>query len=205
MRRASAFFLSFCFGFVMVLATGCGYGFYKSRSPWLESEGIHSIYLRPIRNGTYKPGVENTVYNALLHVLLTHQKIRIVSHEEEADAILSGTVDSASYGVSLTKGAKDLEKGDRLKESFQGVNVATVYTASLGCSFSLVRRNPVPGKSPNLWSGGFGRSKPFPATNQLDVVGTTSALINETEFDRALGDLAKLILADMHEDMLSQF
>jgi hypothetical protein len=56
-----------------------------------------------------------------------------------------------------------------------------------------------------LWSGGFSKSKPFPANNQLGVFGTTSALINESEFDRVLRDLAEGIAADMHESMLAGF
>ncbi len=190
---------------IAALLQGCGYGFYASKSPWLEREGVRAIYIRPIRNGTYKPGVENTVYNALLKTLQTNRKIRIVQREEEADAILSGAVDSAAYSPGPTVGVSTLRYGDQLRTTFQAVSIPTTYYASLGCSFALTLRSPQPGKSSGLWSGGFGRSKPFPATNQLDVLGTTSALINETEFDRALGDLAKLILVDMHEDMLSQF
>mgnify|MGYP001574673287 CR=1 FL=1 len=83
--------------------------------------------------------------------------------------------------------------------------VASEYQASLTAAFALVRRRATPGKKPMIWTAPFSRLKRFPANNRLDVLGTTSALINESEFDRALGDLAESMMGDVHESMLSMF
>lgn len=55
------------------------------------------------------------------------------------------------------------------------------------------------------WSAGFGRSMTFAATNQLDVPGTTSVLINESNFDRTLADMAHLMMYDMNEALFNAF
>lgn len=56
-----------------------------------------------------------------------------------------------------------------------------------------------------IWASGFSRAKGFPATNQLDAFGNTSPLINESEFDRALKDLAESLTGDLHESILAGF
>ena len=41
--------------------------------------------------------------------------------------------------------------------------------------------------------------------NQLGVIGNTSALINDSEFERSLADLAASMMGDLHESMLAMF
>ena len=45
----------------------------------------------------------------------------------------------------------------------------------------------------------------FPGNNQLGVFGTTSHLINESEFERALQELSERVALDMTENLFSMF
>jgi len=189
-----------------VLLGSCGYTFQNSRNTLYEKEGIQKIYVSPVGNSTLKGGVESLVYNNLVKVLVAHRKVTVVSHPDDADAILSGGVSGASFGGSATAPVSNLNPtslGPTLPTS--GYYVWTEYTATLSCSFTLVRAKAIAGRKSVIWSGGFTRSKAFPGANQLDVLGTTSPLINESEFDRALADLARIGMDDIHESMLAMF
>ena len=79
------------------------------------------------------------------------------------------------------------------------------YVAVLGCDFTLrtIEGRGVPVEV--LWKGGLSRSKPFPANNQLWSLGSTSALINESELERSLGDVAEQMGRDAVQSMLEDF
>jgi outer membrane lipopolysaccharide assembly protein LptE/RlpB len=195
--------------------TGCGYGFQGSHSELMEKENIHRVFIKPLLNNTYKPGVENVVYNALVKSLLIHRRVQLVQKEEDADAILTGSVGLAQFsgapsttadklsplGLPLKEGSVNIKDGARLSN----ISMVTLYTALLSCSFSLNRTQNLPNRRNALWAASFSRQKPFPASNQLDVPGATSALINESEFERALGELAIGMMDDVHESMLAMF
>ena len=198
-------------------STGCGYGFQGSRNELWQKEGISRIYVKPLTNDTYKPGVENVVYNALVRTLLARRRVSVVTSEADADAILSGTVNIAQFvpggpttadrlapfSLNLPPNSVKIDYGSRVP--LGSITVASVYTANMTCSFDLQRRAPNPKQKMKVWTGAFPRSKPFPASNQLDVPGTTSALINESEFERALGEMAVSMADDVHESMLDMF
>jgi hypothetical protein len=183
---------------------GCGYTLQNSKNPLLEEAGVKRIYVSPIRNESFKPGVENLLYNELVRTLSVGRRVALVTKKEEADAVLEGVVSEASYAMNLATNADAIFPRDR-----KGVNliVATEYRASLGCSFRLVRSREYR-KSPTgemLWESGFNRSRVFPGNNQKDEFGTTSPLINESEFDRALLEMAHSMMGDVHESMLAMF
>lgn len=191
-------------------SAGCGYVLQNSHSELLDKEGIRKVYVKPLFNATYKPGVENVVYNALIRTILAHRRVKVVQHESDADAVLQGTVTQAQFASIAGAAASSLPPtltapipGSGL--DIGNITIASVYNATLGCSFSLVRTVNIPGKKALVWSGAFTRNEPFPASNQLDVPGTTSALINESEFERALSDMATNMMGDVHESMLAMF
>ena len=208
-----------CFRFCSLLLpifalAGCGYSFQGSKNELLEKRGVERVYVKPFLNNSFKVGVENTVYNSLVKTLLSQKRVKVVNSKEEADAVIEGTVYSASFNsVGFTSADRLAPLSSNLpssqmkipEASFKNFSVATVLNASLSCNFALKRRVPRPSENPVLWSNTFSLSKPFPASNQLDVPGTTSALINESEFDRALGDMATAMMADVHESMLGLF
>ncbi len=187
---------------------GCGYGFQNSKNPLYTKEGIRKIFVEPVVNDTYKAGVENIVYNSLVRSLASHGRVILVHNKNDADALLKGVVRTANFGasaVSLTPGLNPQGFADREDLPTKRFAVSTEYMANLVCSFTLIRKNDVPQKRSLIWNSDFARSKPFPAANQLDVPGTTSALINESEFDRALLDLSRSMMDDVHESMLAMF
>lgn len=200
----------FLAGFLGCVASGCGYTLQNSHSDLVDKEGIHSIYVKPLINNTFKPGIENIVYNALIRSLLSHRQVKLAQSEETADAVLQGTVNVASFTVAAAAAASGLPPGlvNPLPGSGLDVStipVATIYNANLSCSFMLNRRFVPPGKKALLWGAPFSTFKPFQSANQLDVPGSTSALINESELDRALSELSIAMMADVDESMLEMF
>ena len=203
------------FGFILGLLavsamTGCGYTLQHTESPLLSRYGIRRVYVKPLKNDTFKPGVENLVYNELVKVVVANERIRLVATEVAADAVLEGTVTQASYAVAGSTTADQLFPTSSLlpnvKRPSNNITAATVYNATLSASFILHLPNvkkDVPGQ--NLWGGSFARSQPFPGNNQLAEFGTTSSLQNESEFDHALNELARSVMASFHESMLAQF
>lgn len=188
-------------------ASGCGYTLQNSRSVLAEKEGVRKIYVAPILNNTYKAGVENIVYNALVRTLSVHRRAVLVTREDEADAVLKGMVTQAKFGPSATVPANQLNPVNTLSSTdrLSTVLVATEYSVALVCSFELRRVHPSAQQKPVVWASSFSRGKPFAAANQLGTLGDTSALINESEFDRALLDLASSMMNDVHESMLAMF
>jgi len=185
---------------------GCGYTFQNSKNPLYLKEGVQKIYLQPMVNNSYKPGIENVLYNNLVRTLSIHQRVTLVSSKDDADAVLSGTIDWAGYGTSANSsvaGLRPIPLGVGLPTA--GFPVATEYMASLSCNFVLTRTKSKKGKKSVVWASSFSRAKPFPAANQLGVPGTTSALINDSEFDRAISDLSRSMMDDVHESMVGMF
>lgn len=197
-------FISLFLVFALFLG-GCGYTLQVSNNPLLK-QGIRKIYVPPVSNSTYKPGVESTVYNNLIRTILAHKKIILVHNPQKADAVLYGSVNTAMFSSAAgttVGGLNPQGLGGSLPTA--PFVISTIYTANLACSFSLVRTKPKKGQDSTVWSATFNRSEPFPASNQLDVPGTTSALINDSEFDRALSDLSRSMMDDVHESMLAMF
>lgn len=192
---------------VLVLLQGCGYGFQSSKSSSLRKEGVETVYVAPFTNNTYKPGVENLVYNSLVRGLSGYGRVKIVQSRALADAVLEGAVSTASFGSiasSYVSSMKPDGVGGNLPTA--GFSVAGAYQANLACSFSLNRtRIRKKGQSAQVWAASFSRTLSFAGANQLDVPGTTSSLINDSEFDRALTDMAKAMMDDVNNSMVAMF
>lgn len=200
--------------------SGCGYSLQSSyHSDALEKDGIHRIYIAPVVNNTYKTGVESVVYNATVRALTTFKGYKIVKNPAQADAILSSSVDGAVSQVGSPVTANQLNPGplQNAAARFADVLVASTYNAVLTCTFTLARGGPKPDKNikpkylppglrnPVVWASTITRMKPFPGSNQLGVLGDTSPLINDSEFDRALLDLAQQTASDVREGIISRF
>lgn len=192
-------------GVILTLGSACGYTLQTAKSFELEKEGIHKIYIAPLVNDTYKSGVENVVFNALTRSLSVYRGITLVQNPGDADAVLSGSIANADSLVNSIATASNLNPSGFAPDSFSSLQVASEYLAILSCSFTLTRRVSVKKGSDTVWSGSFSRSKPFSASNQLAGLGTTSPLINDSEFDRTLADIAQNMMADVREAMLARF
>jgi hypothetical protein len=206
-------FFNWILGFSLLFGTSaCGYTLQGTHSHELEKEGVHSIYLAPARNDTYKVGLENVVYNAMLKSLAAYRGVHLVSDPDRADAILSMTVVQAEAQVAATNVAQSLNPltiGAAIPSKLPQLNnvaVANLYNAHLNVSFKLQRRNDYRVSAKKLlWAGSITRDQLFEASNQLGSLGTTSMLINESEFDRAIQNVSKDMMADAREAMLSRF
>lgn len=197
------FVLSSSLSFVL---SGCGYSLKGTKNPLLERAGIQKIYIASVVNNTYKAGIENILYNSLIKIMNANHQFTLVHHTEDADAILYSTIASATYvGMSGSPASQLSPGGIGVLPSVAGFAINTIYNATLTCSFSIAPTKPFNGKPVSLWSGTLSRSKPFSSANQLDVPGTTSPLINESEFERALTDLGSAIAADAHEKIIDVF
>lgn len=197
MNRLSQIFL---FLAIFFWGNGCGYSFQNSSHSLYDREGVEKIYVSQLTNNTYKAGVENIVYNNLIRVLTAHRKVILVRDPQLADAILYGSINTASYIPSATTPVSSLKPigvGTNLPTS--AFFVAFEYVATLDCSFVLRSSKKT------FWNYSNSRTKTFPASNQLSVPGTTGGLINESEFDRALSSLARSMMDDVHESMLEMF
>ncbi len=185
-----------------LLGPGCAYTFQNSKNPLAEKEGIRRVYIASMMNGTYKPGVENLIYNAVQRALAAHGRVILVGRPEDADGLLQGTVEIAESQPGSPGLAERIDPVNRFERNR---DIAAEYTAALRCSFSLLRREVVPGKRGVVWSGGFHRTKPFQTAFLNGIPGTTTALINDSEFDRILSELAVRVAEDLHESMLAVF
>ncbi len=195
------------FGLTFLGQASCGYTLKNTRREDLARIGVHTVFVRPVENNSYKPGVENLIYNQVVRTLAAYKSVRLVIRESDADAVLTGSVLGASYGPIANTAAVNLYPSGKV-ESLSGPSdrlVATLYSATLSASFALALRKPAAGQAPTVWSGSFSRTQVFSGNNQLDVYGTTSALINESEFYRALEVAGEALASDMHESMTSRF
>lgn len=249
---------------IPLIFSGCsGYAIKgDSKSAVLENIGIRKIFIMPLRNESYKAGVENTVYNALVREFSARGAIQIIQDKTKADAIIQGVIHTASYVPAGYSTANSLPP---VGTAPNNVIVASDYNATLACSFALLRINrkiydpdkneivpensydwfdlPPPDdpevikrialierdekcaelkqqikdenkpkkdvklKQPleTLWSARFSRTDTFQANNQLGVLGRTSELINDSEFERALKDMAESMMPDVHVALLERF
>lgn len=187
----------------LVAQAGCGYMFQNSRNPLLETEGIRRIYIAPVENNTYKNGIENVVYNSLLRTFLAKEMVSVVDAPEKADAILRTVVHQSGAenagGESLARG---LQGSGPLDVRIGEYPIISNYRAWLGCSFTLERNSPT---RDAVYSSSFTQNKTFLGNNRRGLEGTTSALINQSEFDRATRDLAEGMMYDLHEQMMARF
>ncbi len=188
--------------FILVMATGCGYTLQSTKTNSLKDDGIEKVYVAPVKNLTYKPGVENVIFNELTQVLLAGKRVAVVDNIEMADAVLESSVTNAAYVSTASTSASEIFPKN--VPGIDGFNVATEYQATVACQFSLVRRKAGRANTA-VWSTNFSRSRRFAGNNQKVAYGTTSALINESEFDRAIRETAHGMMLDLHESLVSRF
>jgi hypothetical protein len=193
--------VAFCLLLAAGLASGCGYTLQNSKNSSLREIGVEKIYVRPVKNKTYKAGVENLFYNELIQIMLAGKRVKIVDRPEIADAILEGVVNQAGYAASVTTPASAIFPST---VSAIEITVATEYQASVSATF-LLRRQTNGFPTSMIWSSSFSRARRFAGNNQKLEYGSTSALINESEFERALQEVAHGMMQDVHEAMLARF
>jgi hypothetical protein len=152
----------------------------------------------PVKNDSYKAGVEITLYNALRKRIAQGGYVRVVDNEKQADASISARVSEASYtpsGITTADQIAPVQTGP------SNVQIASGYNVILKVSFDLQSAR----EKKSLWKDQLSRQKTFSASTYLGSLGTTSALINESEFERALSELAASVVIDADESINSIF
>jgi hypothetical protein len=187
--------------FSLTLQACGGYHFRSASQSNLKAIGVEKIFIRGIKNESFKPGVEHLIMQALTRGLLTSGSVKLVQDEKEADAVLEGRILIAQYRaiVRTTSGAIYPSS-----VSVGRAQIATEYEASLECEFVLKRGGGVVDVEP-LFNQTFSNQRRFAGSNQKASYGTTSPLVNESEFGRALGELSTSMMRDVQESLLSRF
>jgi hypothetical protein len=180
------------------LLGACGYTLRGNTRYFFENHQIRTLYVAPVKNNSYKAGIEITVYNALRKRIAQGGYVRIVDSVRDADAEIRTTVTRASYnpaGITTTDQIAPVQTGP------SNIQIASAYLVDLGMEFELQDLR----SRKSLWRNSLGRQKTFNASTYLGPLGTTSALINESEFERTVGELATTIVLDAEESMNSVF
>ena len=154
--------------------------------------------MAPVRNDSFKAGVEITVYNAIRKRIAQGGYVRIVDQRSQADGEIRATISSASYtpaGITTADQLAPVQTGP------SNVQIASAYNVNMNISFEMESLKT----KKLLWSDAFVRQKSFSASTYLGSLGTTSALINESDFERTLGELSSSIVIDAEESMNSIF
>ena len=185
----------------LLLAFGlssCGYTLRGSSRPFFDRHGIKTLYVPPVKNQSYKAGAEITLYNALRKKMAQGGYVSVINDANLADATLSASVMDASYAPAAITTADQIAP---LGSGPNTVQIASSYDVTLKVAFILTdnKTNKV------LWRDVLRREKIFAATTYIGALGSTSALINDSDFERTLNDLSVGICEDAEELINSIF
>ncbi len=185
----------------LLILQGCGYSFQHGGPSPLKEQGVERLYIQRVQNQSMVPGLEMQLLNEMQRVILIHKKITLVQSIEQADAVLMTNIETAEYGSIAGTNVESLTPTTPAYNMTGAYVISTQYQAQFVCNFALHHRKS--GKI--LWSNQLVQLAPFPGANQREVPGTTSLLINQSEFGRTLTDLMRTMVNDMHESMLALF
>jgi hypothetical protein len=201
MTRLTQFFLSTLVAFGLSSSlNGCGYNLRGDTRPFFQEHNIHTLYVAPVKNDSYKAGVEITVYNSLRKRFARGGYVQLVDSPVHADAQITAEVIDASYAPQAITTTDRLPTVGQPGPSF--VLIAASYGVNLTVNFELIQLGRV---KKTLWKQGLTRAQNFQATEGLGPYGSTAALINESEFERLLSDLSVSVVTDAEESINTLF
>jgi hypothetical protein len=183
---------------LLALFSSCGYTLRGNTREFFNQQGIRTLYVAPVKNRSYKAGVEITIYNALRKRIAQGGYVRIVDQPGLADAEIEASVLEASYAPS---GITTVDQIAPVQTGPSNIQIASAYAVNLKVEFGLKKA----GGKGRIWSDTVTRQKTFTASTYLGALGTTSALINEGDFERSVGELAVNLVTDAEESMNSVF
>jgi hypothetical protein len=185
--------------FISMIASSCGYHMRGAERPFFKLHEIQTLYVYPVKNNSYKAGVEITFYNALRKKFSQGGYVRLVDKPEQADGFIAATVqDAAYYPLAVTTADKIANAGTI--QAPGSIQIASSYQVNMQVQVLLTDKN-----NKSLWSDVVSRNKSFAASNYMGALGSTSALINEGEFERTLNDLSVGIATDTEESINTIF
>ncbi|MGM0643143.1 MAG: LPS assembly lipoprotein LptE [Thermodesulfobacteriota bacterium] len=86
------FFFSVWISAVLLIVSGCGYGF-QSRGPL--QENVQTIHVALFKNNSYESGAETIFTSALINEIMDRSTTEL-ENEENADAVFRGVIKSVS-------------------------------------------------------------------------------------------------------------
>lgn len=178
-------------------SAGCGFQMRNIREERFTAWNISRIYVPPVVNQSYRVGLEAVLRNEWTKRLETSGVVHVVQNIEDADAILEPVLAAATRTGSAQSPTDQLAP---IGQGKAGIAFHSMYTANVTTSTRLVRKN-----GPVLWEASVSRSQPFPSNTKLGYLGTTSALINATETDRAYQELIEQLVQDSYRRMTDTF
>ncbi len=179
---------------------GCGYGFSGTKNPWA-AKGIKTVYIQMMTNNSLQAGIEIPFTTALTQEFERGGKVRVISDENAADAVVKGTISSFSSVINpsgLTSVASITT--DPAAQALSDMVIASEYIANASIEIQLVKKGGIV-----VWSQSFNRPKVYPAGNRFGLPGTTSSLINASMEQLALVDIAGFIASDVYDTMFEAF
>lgn len=185
--------------FFLLLLSGCGYTLRGQERPFFKIHDLKTLHVYPVRNNSYKAGVDITFYNALRKRFSQGGYVQLVDQPENADATIQTTISEAVFSP-LAVTTVDKIASSRSIPGPSSIQIASSYQVKMSVQFELKDR-----KNKVLWKDVVAKNKSFPASNYLGALGSTSALINEGEFERNLSDLSSGIAIDAEESINALF
>lgn len=172
------------------LFAGCAYRFQGAHNP-LKELGVQKIYVTGFRNLTYRPGVEQLFTSAMIREIGRAKAFELVNSEQEADAVLSGSVTAAESAPGSSK---------VFKVDGRTIDIAIEFNASVTCAVELRdRRNRV------IFSQSVAGSKVHPGSAAKGDLGATAPLTNDSEQRLAIQFLASQMMASVYQRMIDTF
>ena len=183
-----------------IMSSGCGYSFSGLKNPWA-AKGIKTVYIRMVINNSLKAGIEIPFTTALAKEFERGGKVRVVSDEKDADGIVIGLIGSFASiinpsGVTSVASLSNSPDAQALSDML----IASEYIAMANITVSLQKRD-----GPVLWSQTFSRPKVYPAGNRFGLQGTTSALIDASQEQLSLVEIAGFMAGDVYDTMFEAF
>ncbi|MBW2315618.1 MAG: hypothetical protein JRH10_15690 [Deltaproteobacteria bacterium] len=114
------------------LGTGCGYSVvrYKGAIP-----GVQTLAIANLENGTFEPGVESVVLDALRREAIQRDGLRLIENPEVADLVIDGRVRTLRVNA----------------RSFTSVVLSVEYDVTLGLALTATRQDgeliPIDGRA----------------------------------------------------------
>lgn len=189
-------------GFLFTVSmTGCGGYSFESRGNTWKKEGVQRVFISTLENKTLKTGVEVPFAAALMREFSRGNRIKLVGKEHEADAILEAAVEIVDTRSFSQATVAQISPNDPKAQELSDFAVTSEYIVSASMSVQLRRVRD----SKQLWSQSFSRSKIFPGSNKFGLQGSTSMIINGSQEQLALSEIAQFLASDAHDAMFEAF
>ncbi len=200
--------LSQIFSLLVIFAVmnACAYRFQGSENPWRE-KSVENVYINIMTNNSLRAGEEVPFTSAFLKTFSRGNKLKVVNDSKQADIVVNATIESIASNVSSSTNVPTLTQDKLASQTISDMVIATEYAATATVSVQLTKgeASTNPKLPPILLVQNFSRVKIYPGNSQFGLPGSTSVLINDSQFQMALNEIAQGIAADAYDTMLEYF